>query len=65
MLVVVSLHISRRAASKTFCCRNCKVVLISLLIGLLVAGIALGTIITIWLNPIDKIYQHLSHMSIV
>lgn len=41
----------RRAAASKLCCQNCKLCLVGLLIGSLIASIGLAAVLAMWLKP--------------
>jgi hypothetical protein len=63
---VYFIYTFRRAGVYDFCCHNYKVLLVGLIIGILTAGIVLGTIIALWLRSAGEIVQYFfSRMSFV
>ncbi|CAF3507149.1 unnamed protein product [Rotaria socialis] len=50
-------EVNRRAGVYAFCCDNYKILLVGLIIGILTAGIVLGTIIALWLGSTGEIDQ--------
>ncbi|CAF1646248.1 unnamed protein product [Rotaria magnacalcarata] len=51
-------EVNRRAGVYAFCCHNYDVLLVGLIIGILTAGVVLGTIIALWLRSTGEIDQY-------
>ncbi|CAF1511967.1 unnamed protein product [Adineta ricciae] len=47
----------RRGASALFCCSQCKACMYGLLIGALLAGIALSVLLVLYLKPVSSEYS--------